>query len=110
MTQTNLTRPQGLNRIDPVLREAAIGLGVAEFRAESLAAEREHANRLAAERVAAAEVEAAESAVSIETRSIDGPGGRPLNLRFYRGVPKARRARQAPQGHLWSCTRTVVAL
>ncbi len=85
MTQTNLTRPQGLNRIDPVLREAAIGLGVAEFRAESLAAEREHANRLAAERVAAAEVEAAESAVSIETRSIDGPDGRPLNLRFYRG-------------------------
>jgi acetyl esterase/lipase len=86
MTQTNLTRPQGLNRIDPVLREAAIGLGVAEFRAESLSVEREHANRLAAERVAAAEVEAAESAVAIETRSIDGPDGRPLNLRFYRGV------------------------
>ena len=86
MTQTNLTRPQGLNRIDPVLREAAIGLGVAEFRAESLSVEREHANRLAAERVAAAEVEAPESAVAIETRSIDGPGGRPLSLRFYRGV------------------------
>jgi len=86
MTQTNLTRPQGLNRIDPVLREAAIGLGVAEFRAESLSVEREQANRRAAERVAAAEVEAAESAVAIETRSIDGPDGRPLNLRFYRGV------------------------
>src|SRR5271163_1366283 len=86
MTQTNLTRPQGLNRIDPVLREAANGLGVVEFRAESLSAEREHANRLAAERVAAAEVEAAESSISIETRSIDRPDGRPLDLRFYRGV------------------------
>ena len=88
MTQANLTRPQGLNRIDPVLRDVAIELGVVEFRTETLPAEREHANRLAAERVAAAEVEAAESAVSIETRSIDGPGGRPLNLRFYRGVPE----------------------
>jgi acetyl esterase len=88
MTQTNLTRPQGLNRIDPVLREVAIELGVVEFRAETLSAEREHANRLAAERVAAAEVKAVETAVPIETRSIDGPDGRPLNLRFYRGVPE----------------------
>jgi acetyl esterase len=86
MTQTNLTRPQGLNRIDPVLREAATELGVAEFRAESLSAEREHANRLAADRVAAAEAAGAESAMVIETRSIDGPEGRPLNLRLYRGV------------------------
>ena len=52
MTQTNLTRPQGLNRLDPVLREAASELGVVEFRAETLPAEREHANRLAAERAA----------------------------------------------------------
>ncbi|HEY0224963.1 MAG TPA: alpha/beta hydrolase, partial [Mycobacterium sp.] len=36
MTQTNLTRPQGLNRLDPVLREAASELGVVEFRDESL--------------------------------------------------------------------------
>lgn len=53
MTQANLTRPQGLTRIDPVLREAATALGVAEFRTETLPAEREHANRLAAERAAA---------------------------------------------------------
>ncbi len=46
MTQTNLTQPQGLNRLDPVLREAASELGVVEFRAESLPAERERANKL----------------------------------------------------------------
>ena len=50
MTQTNLTRPQGLNRIDPVLREAAIELGIVEFRTETLPTEREHANLLAAQR------------------------------------------------------------
>ena len=31
MTQTNLTRPQGLSRIDPALRNAAAGLDVVEF-------------------------------------------------------------------------------
>jgi acetyl esterase len=81
MTQTDLTRPQGLNRIDPVLREAAIELGVVEFRAETLPAEREHANRLAAERAAAVNTDG----VAIESRSIAGPGGQQLHLRFYRG-------------------------
>jgi acetyl esterase len=81
MTQTDLTRPQGLNRIDPVLREAAIELGVVEFRSETLSAEREHANRLAAERAAAVNTDS----VAIESRSIAGPGGQQLNLRFYRG-------------------------
>ena len=42
MTQTNLTRPQGFNRIDPVLREAAAELGVVEFRAETLVVSREN--------------------------------------------------------------------
>jgi acetyl esterase len=81
MTQTDLTRPQGLNRIDPVLREAAIELGIVEFQAETLSAEREHANRLAAERAAAADTDG----VAIESRSIAGPGGQQLNLRLYRG-------------------------
>src|ERR1700739_1685056 len=81
MTQTDLTRPQGLNRIDPVLREAAIELGIAEFQVETLAAEREHATRLAAEHAAAVATEG----VAIESRSITGPGGQQLNLRFYRG-------------------------
>ena len=81
MTQTDLTRPQGLNRIDPVLREAAIELGIAEFQLETLSAEREHANRLAAERAAAVDTDG----VAIESRSIAGPGGQQLNLRFYRG-------------------------
>jgi acetyl esterase len=81
MTQTDLTRPQGLNRIDPVLREAAIELGIAEFQVETLAAEREHANRLAAERAAAVDTDD----VAIESRSVAGPGGQQLNLRFYRG-------------------------
>ena len=81
MTQTDLTRPQGLNRIDPVLREAASELGIAEFRVETLSAEREHANRLAAQRAAAIDSEG----VTIESRSIVGPGGHQLNLRLYRG-------------------------
>lgn len=81
MTQTDLARPQGLNRIDPVLREAAIELGVVEFRAETLPAEREHANRLAARRAAAADT----AGVTIESRSVAGPGGRQLNVRLYRG-------------------------
>jgi acetyl esterase/lipase len=81
MTQTDLTRPQGLNRIDPVLREAAIELGIVEFRVETLPAEREHASRLAAERAAAVDTDG----VAVESRSIAGPGGQQLNLRFYRG-------------------------
>jgi acetyl esterase len=81
MTQTDLTRPQGINRIDPVLRDAASELGIVEFRAETLAAEREHANRLAAERAAAVDTDG----VAIESRSISGPGGQQLDLRFYRG-------------------------
>jgi acetyl esterase/lipase len=84
MTQTNLTRPQGLNRIDPVLREAAIERGVVEFRAETLSAEREHANRSAAQRAAAVDT----AGVAIESRSINGPDGRQLGLRLYRGRPE----------------------
>jgi acetyl esterase len=84
MTQTSLTRPQGLNRLDPVLRDAAIEQGVVEFRAETLSAEREHANRLAAQRAGAVDPDG----IAIESRSIDGPGGRQLGLRFYRGRPE----------------------
>jgi acetyl esterase len=81
MTQTNLTRPQGLSRLDPALREAAAGLGIVEFRAETLPAERERANLVAAER--AADVKTV--GVTIESRSIAGPAGRQLDLRLYRG-------------------------
>lgn len=81
MTQTELTRPQGITRIDPVLRDAASELGVVEFRAETLPAERDHADRLAAERAATVDT----AGVVIESRSIAGPGGRQLNLRLYRG-------------------------
>jgi acetyl esterase/lipase len=81
MTQTNLTRPQGLGRIDPALRDTAAGLGIVEFRDESLSAEREYANRVAAERAAAVDT----SGVTVESRSIDGPDGQPLGLRLYYG-------------------------
>lgn len=81
MTQTNLARPQGLTRIDPVLRDTAAQLGVVEFRAETLAAEREHANRLAAQRAASADTRG----VAIDSVSIAGPDGQPLELRLYRG-------------------------
>lgn len=80
MTQTNL-RPQGLNRIDPVLREAAIDLGVVEFRTETLPAERERANLRAAERAAAVDTDG----VAVESLSIPGPDGARLGLRLYRG-------------------------
>ncbi|KKC06800.1 alpha/beta hydrolase [Mycobacterium nebraskense] len=92
MTQTNLTRPQGLTRIDPVLREAATALGVVEFRAETLPAERAHANRLAAERAAAVDT----ADVAVETRAIAGPGGHELNLRFYRGPDLDRAGSGSP--------------
>ena len=83
MTQTNLARPHGLARIDPVLREAAVELGAFEFRTETLGAEREHANLLAAQRAAAADT----SGVRIDSRSIAGPDGQQLGLRLYRGRP-----------------------
>ncbi len=92
MTQTDLTRPQGINRIDPVLRDAASELGIGEFRAETLGAEREHANRLAAERAAVVDTDG----VAVESRSISGPGGQQLNLRCYRGGIKG--AAGAPAG------------
>jgi acetyl esterase len=82
MTQTNLTRPQGLSRIDPALRDTAAGLGIVEFRAETLAAEREQANRLAAQRAAAVDT----GSVTIDSRSIAGPDGGQLDLRLYRGL------------------------
>jgi acetyl esterase len=81
MTQTNLARPHGLTRIDPVLRDAAVALGAFEFRAETLPAEREHANLLAAQRAASADT----TGVSIDSRSIAGPDGQQLKLRLYRG-------------------------
>jgi acetyl esterase len=84
MTQTNVTRPQGLSRIDPALRDTAVGLGIVEFRAETLPAERERANRLAAERAAKADTDSS-GVIAIESRSIAGPGGRQLGLRLYRG-------------------------
>jgi acetyl esterase len=80
MRETKPPRPQGLNRIDPVLRDAAVELGVVEFRAETLPAEREHASLLAARRAAAVETDG----VTVESRSITGPGGH-LDTRLYRG-------------------------
>ncbi len=84
LTQTNLSRPQGLTRIDPVLREAAIGLGVVEFRSETLPAEREQANLRAARRATAVDTDGSGD-VAVESRSIAGPDGRRLDLRLYRG-------------------------
>lgn len=81
MTQTNVTRPQGLSRIDPALRDAAERLGVVEFSADSLPAERAQVDRAAAERAAAVDT----SGVDVETRSIAGPDGGQLGIRLYRG-------------------------
>jgi acetyl esterase/lipase len=85
MTQTNLARPQGLTRLDPVLREAAIELGVVEFHTETLAAERGQADLLAAQRAAATETDG----VGVESRSIPGPDGRQLSVRLYRGLTES---------------------
>jgi len=82
MTQTNLTRPQGLSRIDPALRDAAAELNVVEFLTETLPAERENANRVAAERAAAVDT----SGVVVESLAITGPDAGQLNLRLYRGT------------------------
>ncbi|MBX9638339.1 MAG: alpha/beta hydrolase [Mycobacteriaceae bacterium] len=82
MTQTNLTRPQGLGRIDPELRDAASALPMPEFSAESLPAERERADRAAAERAAVVDT----TGVSVEPRSVPAPDGGELNVRFYRGA------------------------
>lgn len=84
MTQTNLTRPQGLSRIDPALRDTAAGLGIVEFLVESLPAEREHANRVAAERAAAVDATGSDG-IAVESRSIAGPDGQQLRLRLYQG-------------------------
>ncbi|WP_156772287.1 alpha/beta hydrolase fold domain-containing protein, partial [Mycobacterium sp. 1245805.9] len=86
MTQTNLTRPQGLNRIDPVLRDSAIELGVVEFRTETLAAERKEADARAAERAAAVQTDG----VAVDSRSIAGPDGQRLGIRLYRGGTGSR--------------------
>jgi acetyl esterase len=88
MTQTNLTRPQGLSRIDPALRDTAAGLGIVEFRDETLPAERKRANRVAAERAAAVDT----GGVTVESRSIAGPDGRQLDLRLYRGQDQTNSA------------------
>ena len=82
MTQTNLTRPQGLSRIDPALRDAAAALDVVEFLTETLPAERARANRVAAERAAAVNT----AGVVVESRTIPGPDGGQLDLRLYRGT------------------------
>jgi len=81
MTQTNLKRPQGLSRIDPALRDTAAELGIVEFLAESLPAEREHANRVAAARAATVDA----TGVVVESRSIAGLDGQQLQLRLYQG-------------------------
>lgn len=80
-TETDHARPRGLSRIDPALRDAAAGLDIAEFHAESLPAERRRADQLAAERAAAVDV----GTVEIDDVTIAGPGGHPLGLRLYRG-------------------------
>jgi acetyl esterase len=74
------TKPRGLGRIDPALRDAAAALDIAEFRSESLPAERERAARLAAGRATAIDV----SNVEVDDITIPGPGGQPLCLRLYR--------------------------
>jgi acetyl esterase len=74
-------RPRGIGRIDPALRDAAAGLDVDEFQAESLPAERERADRIAADRAAAVDT----GNVAIEDRAIPGPAGQQLGLRLYRG-------------------------
>ncbi len=79
--RAEVTRPKGIGRIDPALREAAAALDIAEFRAESLSAERERADRLAADRAAAIDA----AGVQVENRTISGPGDGQLGLRLYRG-------------------------
>ncbi|MBO0879231.1 MAG: alpha/beta hydrolase, partial [Mycobacterium sp.] len=81
-TETNRARPQALSRIDPALRNVASGLDIAEFRIESLPAERKRADQLAAERAAAVD----NGSVAIDDRVIAGPGDRQLGLRLYRGL------------------------
>jgi acetyl esterase len=73
-------KPKGIGRIDPALRDAAAGLDIVEFHAESLADERARADRLAADRAAAVD----SAGVQVEDRSFAGPGGQ-LRLRMYRG-------------------------
>jgi acetyl esterase/lipase len=84
-TDTNLRRPQGLRRIDPALRDTAARLDIADFRLETLPAERDRADRMAAERAAAVDT----AGVAIESRSMTSPDGHRLDLRLYRGVESA---------------------
>jgi acetyl esterase len=79
-TDTDRVRPRGLGRIDPALRDAAAGLELAEFRAESLPAERARADRLAAGRAASVDT----GDVKIDDVTIAGSDGRQLGLRLYR--------------------------
>jgi acetyl esterase len=79
--RAEVKRPRGIGRIDPALRDAAAGLEIAEFRTESLPAERARADALAADRAAAAD----STDVQIEDRAIAGPDGEQLGLRLYRG-------------------------
>jgi acetyl esterase len=71
-TETNRVRPQALSRLDPALRDVASRLDIAEFRVESLPAERERADRLAAERAAAVDA----GSVAIDDPTITGVGDR----------------------------------
>jgi acetyl esterase len=64
-------RPRGIGRIDPALRDAAAGLDIDEFRAESLPEERARADRIAADRAAAVDT----GNVAVEDRAIPGPAG-----------------------------------
>ena len=74
MTQTNLTRPQGLSRIDPALRDTAAALGDRRIPRPKHCPTSGNANRAAAERAAAVDA----TGVTVESRSIAGPDGQQL--------------------------------
>src|ERR1700744_5142651 len=78
-------RPRGIGRIDPALRDAAAGLDVYEFRAESLPAERERADRIAADRAAAVDT----ANVAMEARAMPGAGRPELRRPLSRGPAMA---------------------
>ena len=83
-TETDRARPRGLGRIDPALRDAAAGLDVNEFQAESLPAERARADRIAAERAAAVDAEFRAESLPARTGTYRSDGCRPCSGRRHR--------------------------